>query len=271
MPPPSAPPPHAPANLLPLSVSVICKDNERTIGRTFDSVRGLASEIIVVDSGSTDGTLELAEQAGATIHRTDWPGFIEQQRRALALCAQPWILILDSDESIDDELAHAVRDAIEKDEPGILGYEINRKVYWNNTPLHHAWQPEWRLRLIRKNAATWGGYDPHYELHLLKEGRTGKLVGTMRHDAILSIGEFLERQVVHGRVAAKSLAANGTTGNVRKLVTSPIGAWFKMMFVRGAYKDGWRGWVAGSSVALAAIAKHAALLEITRSKGDDRE
>jgi len=258
-------------NPIPLSVAIICKDNADTIGRTFDSVKELASEIIVVDSGSTDSTLELAEQAGAKVHREGWAGYIKQKNRALGHCTQPWTLCLDSDESISHECASAIRDAIERDEQGTGGFEINRKVYWAGTPLHHAWQPEWRLRLVRTKHAQWGGYDPHDELRLTDNAHTNRLAGEMRHDAIDTIGEFLARQVAHGRTAAAALHATGKTTTVSKLVTSPVAAWAKMLIARRAYKDGWRGWAAASSVALATIAKHATLLELTRTSERDGE
>ncbi len=251
---------------LPLSVCVICKNNEATIGRTFDSVRGLASEIVVVDSGSTDRTLDLAREAGATIHNADWPGYIAQKNRALSLCTQPWILSLDSDESIDDECADAIRAVIQNDDASTGGHEINRRVYWDGVPMKHAWQPEWRLRLVRAGSAEWGGYDPHDELRLTDGASASRVQGEMRHDAIDTIGEFFARQVAHGRTAATALHAQGERGSVRALVTSPVAAWFKMLVVRGAYKDGWRGWAASSAVALASIAKHGCLLELTKSK-----
>ena len=261
----------APGDALPLSVCVICKDNEKTIARTFDSVRAIASEIVVVDSGSTDRTLELARNAGAIVHQTDWPGYIAQKNRALELCTMPWVLSLDSDESIDDECARALRDAIASDNPSVGGYEINRRVYWNGAPLRRAWQPEWRLRLVRAGTAAWDGYDPHDELRLTSGARTERLKGEMRHDAIDTIGEFLARQVAHGRTAARALHERGERGSVRALATSPLAAWFKMLVLRGAYKDGWRGWAASSSVALASIAKHACLLELTMTdKRTDR-
>src|SRR5690606_38535587 len=82
-----------------LSVAIVCRDNIGTIGRTVESVSGLADEIVAVDSGSTDGTIELLEAAGARVLHTDWKGHVATKQMALEACGREWILCLDSDES----------------------------------------------------------------------------------------------------------------------------------------------------------------------------
>lgn len=254
---------------LPLSVAIICRDNLGTIGRTIDSVRAIASQIVALDSGSTDGTLELLESRAVEVHRVDWPGHIAQKNRALDACTQPWTLSIDSDESLEPELIRAVREAIERNDPAIGGYEVNRRVWYAGRPLNYAWQPEWRLRLVRTGKARWGGYDPHDKLELtdasLRTARLapgGRAAGVMRHDAMPTVAEFLHRQIEHARIAARSYQGLGKRTSPMKLVTSPAGAWLRQMIARSAWRDGWRGWVAAGATAFAAGAKHAALLEL---------
>ncbi len=255
---------------LPLSVAIICKDNRDSIGRTLESVRGMAAQIIAVDSGSTDGTLDILRAHGCEIHHQPWLGHVRQKQAALDLCAEPWILSLDSDESLDDELARAIRFAIERDDDRIDGFEVNRKVWYAGDYLHHAWQPEWRLRLVRRHKARWTGYDPHDKLVLIEPPsaapRTGQLEGILRHDSIPTIADFLRKQVDHARTAANALSAQGQRTTPLRLVTSPIGAYLKQLIARRAYKDGWRGHVAAGATAAAALLKHIALLEATHSK-----
>jgi len=257
-----------PDNKLPLSVAVICKDAAKTIGRTLESVSEIASEIIVVDSGSTDGTIEIAERAGATVHREEWLGFENQKTLAKSHCTQPWYLSLDADESLDRTCADSIRRTIEQDDSTHDGFEVNRVVYWDGVRLRYAWQPEWKLRFARTESCTWAGGRVHESLELSDGSSPGRLGGIVRHDSIGSISDFLARQIAYGRLSAESLAERGERGSVRKLVSSPVGAWLKMLIARRAYKDGWRGWVAASSVALAAIAKHATLLELTRTHAE---
>lgn len=254
---------------LPLSIAIICKDNASIIGRTLDSVKGLAAQIVAVDSGSTDATLDILRSHGCDIHHQPWLGHVKQKQRALDLCAEPWILSLDSDESLDDELRRSVSFAIERNDESIGGYEVNRKVWYAGGYLNHAWQPEWRLRLVRKGMAHWTGYDPHDKLELRQEANgkrqgAGRLSGVLRHDSIPSMAEFLRKQVDHARIAAEALSAGGATTSLSRLITSPIGAYLKQMIARRAYKDGWRGHAAAGATAVATLLKHIILLEKTR-------
>lgn len=250
---------------LPLSVAIVCRDNEATIGRTLESVRGLAAEIVAVDSGSKDATIGLLEAAGARVVRHEWLGHIRTKQMALELCTHPWILSLDSDESLTERLRASVRTAVARDDAGVAAYEVNRKVWWEGGFLEHAWQPEWRLRLVRRGAAEWGGYDPHDAL--LPDpgkGRVERLDGDLRHDSFPTMADHLAAQVRHARVAAESYRRIGRRASVWRLITSPVGAWGKQMFVRQAWRDGWRGWCAASATAAATLMKHLILLELER-------
>jgi len=256
---------------LPLSVSIVCRDNERTIGRTLDSVRALAREVVAVDSGSTDATLDLLERAGARVIGQEWLGHIRQKQFAMEQCAQPWILHLDSDESLEPDLRASVRTALERDDPDVAGYEMNRKVWWGDRFLHHAWQPEWRLRLVRRGRAKWGGYDPHDALEIVRDAsgpaRVERLRGDMRHESFFTMAEHLRAQVRHAEVAARSYRRLGRRASVLRLTTSPAGAWLKQMVLKQAWRDGWRGWCAASATGAATLMKHLALLELERSGG----
>lgn len=248
---------------LPLSIAIICKDNARTIGRTLDSIRGLASEIIALDSGSTDSTIEMLRAAGADVRHQTWLGHVRQKQAALEACSQPWILSLDSDESLEPDLRRSIIDAVTADDPAVAGYEMNRKVWYAGRFLDHAWQPEWRLRLVRRGRARWGGYDPHDKLDLAPgaSGRIARLTGTLRHDSIITMRAFLARQASHAELAARGYIGMGRRGSAMQIITSPAGALLKQLVLRGAWRDGWRGWAASGATAAAALMKHIILLE----------
>ena len=255
------------AATLPLSVAVICRDNERTIGQTLDSVRGLARQIVVVDSGSTDGTLKLARTAGAEVVEQAWLGFGAQKNVAAKHCREPWILFLDSDESVEPNLAAAMREALKLDDPAIGGYEVNRAIVFAGRMMQHAWRPEWRLRLVRNGWAAWSDDRVHESLDFINAhagARIERLRGDLRHDAIPSITAHLAKQLEYAELGAADYIAKGRTGGVSSLVTSPIGAWAKQMLRRQAWRDGWRGWSAASISACATLMKHLVLLERTR-------
>lgn len=252
-----------------LSVAIVCKDNEATIARTLESVRELVrefgGEVVAVDSGSTDGTIALLEAHNARIIRSPWLGHVKTKQLALESCAGDWVLSLDSDESCEPELIESIRAAIVRDDRAVCAYELNRKVYYRGVPLNHAWQPEWRLRLVRRGACAWGGHDPHDVLAPVHAGaRTERLVGVLRHDSITTFAEFLVKQAAHSRTMAASLHAAGVRGSSFRLVASPVGAFFKQLIIKRAFLDGWPGWLAAACTAASALMKHAMLIELDR-------
>ncbi len=257
---------------LPLSVAIVCRDNEATIRRTLESVSGLASEVVALDSGSADGTIAILEEFGARVQRVAWQGHVRTKQLALQACSQPWVLALDSDESLTTALRESVARVVGGAAPEVGGFEINRKVWWRGSFLEHAWQPEWRLRLVRREWAAWGGSDPHDRLEVFRDGapaRVERIGGDLRHDAFATIGEFLDKQVKLSRIAAESAYREGRRGSAWALATRPVAAWAKQVVIKGAWRDGWRGWCAASAVGAAALMKHAMLLERTRA-GDER-
>jgi len=250
---------------LPLSIAIVCKNNEDTIGRTLESVRHLASEIVAVDSGSTDDTIPILQKAGATIIESDWLGHVATKQLALDHCTQDWVFCIDSDESLLSRLATHVERVVKT--PVAHGYTVNRKVYYRNKPLNYAWQPEWRLRLIKRGEFKWGGLDPHDQLQPIagRNPSIAQLQGSLRHDSIGDFATFLTKQAQHAETMARSMRREGRKGSVLRLALSPPGAFFKQLIVKQAWRDGWAGWVAASSTGIATAMKHATLLELTRA------
>lgn len=252
---------------LPLSVAIVCKNNASTIGRTLDSVKGLAAEIVAIDSGSTDDTIAMLEAAGARVIRSAWLGHVKTKQMALEQCTQPWVLCLDSDESVEPDLAREIVRVVgagsgpTSEAQSIDGYEVNRKIFYAGRFLNHTYQPEWRLRLVRKGAAAWGGLDPHDKLSLTSGARVARLSGDLRHDSWTTIADHLAKQVGHARTSAESLLREGRRTNGARLVVSTVGALFKQVVLRSAWRDGWRGLAAAGSAAAGTLMKHVILLE----------
>ena len=262
-----------------MSVAIVCRNSAATIGRTLESVRGLASEVVAVDSGSTDSTIELLEAHGARVIRSDWLGFVKTKQKALDLCAQPWVLSLDSDESVEPALAAEIRELLRADDPGVVAARVNRRVWYRGEPLRHAWQPEWRLRLVRRGKAAWGGLDPHDKLSPTEPGRVVDLGAdgwaddsgsdrdgcVLRHDSFVTFQEHFATQVRHATLMARSIEEAGGDAvrppGVLRPMTSCVGAVLKQVVLKGAWKDGRAGWLAAYSTGLAALVKHASRIE----------
>lgn len=256
---------------IPLSIAILCRDNEPTIGRTLDSLAGLGAEIVALDSGSTDGTLDLLERAGARIERIEWAGMARTRQMSLDACARPWVLCLDSDESLTPPLRENVERAMRQDDPAVGGYLVNRKVWWAGAFLEHTWQPEWRLRLVRREFASAQGDEPHDEIVLRAgAGRIERLAGDLRHDAIGDLHAFMRKQAALAQKAAIHMHGRGGRSGPLRLITSPIAAWTKQAILRGGWRDGWRGWCAASAVAASTLMKHAMLVERSNMRPEER-
>ena len=248
-----------------LSIAIVCKNNERTLPRVLEAVRPIVfstgGEIVAVDSGSTDGTIALLEAAGARVLRSVWLGHVKTKQFALEQCVSPWVLCLDSDEPPTAELAASIVRAVQEDNPAVVGYRVNRKIWYQGRPLEHAWQPEWRLRLVRKGRCHWTGRDPHDRMEPLDGGIVRDISGALRHDSFETFGEHLGKQVAHSRTAAASALAAGQRGSRLRLLTSPLGAFFKQIVLKQAWRDGIPGWLAAGTAATGALMKHMMLLE----------
>jgi hypothetical protein len=269
----TAPAPHVPDRPL-LAVALICKDAARTIERTLEAVCGWADDVIALDSGSTDGTLEILERFGVRIERVVWQGFVRTRQASIDAARCDWVLCLDADESPDEAMKGSIdqflkrAQAKERDgQPGPAGATINRKIWYRGVALHHAWQPERRLRLIHRARAHSGGLDPHAELVPNDAGaELGEVSGTLRHDGFVTFAEQLAKDLGYARTMAASLHARGVRGSRTRIITSPIGAFAKQMLIKHAWRDGWPGWCAAASTAAATLAKHICLVELSHAR-----
>lgn len=255
-----------------LSAAIVCKNNERSIGRTIESLKGLCDEIVAVDSGSTDRTIEMLEAAGAKVIRSAWLGHIKTKQMALEACGGAWVLCIDSDESVQPDLAASIKRAIEQagDDRGVGGFMVNRKVYYQGVALNYAWQPEWRCRVVRHGAARWGGIDPHDVLSVQPGcGDTRKLAGTLRHDSFETFLEQLGKQVRYARIQAEGMMREGYRTNPltpMRLLVSPPAAFLKQLVLKRAMLDGRAGWMAAACAGAQALMKQVALMELSQER-----
>lgn len=221
-----------------LAVALTAMNNMRTLPEVFDSIAGLAQRMVMIDSGSTDGSREFAEAQGCTVIHRGYPGPAPQVRFACeqALPAH-WILWLDSDESLDPELRAAVERVLQDDDPGVSGYMINRKLRYQGALLSHMLQPEWRLRLFRpEHTQIVGKYD-RFHPKAESSGRVLQLPGFCIHDSYLDLEDALAR----GRGYGRRVAGLDRRGRWRDLVGSVLDVVLRHLFRQQAWRDGRRG------------------------------
>lgn len=242
--------------------AAICTHNSmRTIPRVIDSLHDLANRIIVIDSGSTDGTVEHCMAKGCEVMRLDWQGMLVQRRRCLeAASGARWILLLDSDESLEPSLRAAVRDMLVNDDAAIDAFEVRRKVHFEGAWMHHTFQPEFRLRLVRGGRGRVIGSGPDRSgIHdqIVVPGRVGRLDGVLRHTSWRDQRDFWERSVRYALDAAR----NGERGGrVIDVLLRPPMAFLKQYLLRSGWRDGRRGFLLAFMLSVGNAMKQATLL-----------
>ena len=244
---------------LPISVAIVTLNEEANLPRCLESVRAIAAEIVIIDSGSTDRTQEIAQEFNARFETVAWSGFIAQKNRALDACTQPWVLFLDADEALSPELAASLKALFENGEPQADGYGLNRRTWYLGAWIWHAWYPEWRLRLLRRGTGRWGGMDPHASLEF--SGGAARLEGDLLHYSFRDLQDHLQRTIRYARTMADSYAARGRKFRWYYLVLSPWIAVAKHLILKQGWRDGWRGWIISIVRGIDCFAKYAFLLE----------
>ena len=215
---------------------------------------------MVVDSHSTDRTRDIARSYGAKVYEEDWKGYVAQKNSALRKCTKEWILCLDADEVVSEELKRSILEELQ--DPKADGYLVNRRTYYLGKFLKYVWQPEWRLRLVRRDAQpVWVGEDPHDRLEI--KGKTKKLKGDLLHFSYKSLIDHVHRSVRYSRIAAEN---RYRSYNKRFLVFDiwirPLWTFVKFYLIKGGFLDGWRGFVASVISSFYTFLKYAFILEL---------
>jgi glycosyltransferase involved in cell wall biosynthesis len=249
-----------------VSACIIAKDEAKRIAECVKSV-AFCDEVVVLDSGSTDGTQDLARAAGARVIDTDWPGFVAQKNRAAAAAAHDWVLSIDADERVDDRLRAAIERLRAGPEPDVAAYEMTRHVFTLGRWIDHGgWFPEWRVRLFDRRRATWGGTDPHDRIET--SGRVARLSeGEIEHYTYDSISDHLAQIDRFTTIAAREKLAKGDRASLASMLFRPPWRSFRMYVLRLGFLDGRAGFVLAVLAGYYVFLKYAKVWESTRAGG----
>ena len=249
-----------------LTVAIIACNEEDRIPSVLDAVSSLASEIVVVDSGSTDRTVELCRQRGVKVFHHEWEGFTRQKNLLLQYCTGDWILYLDADEVITEELRLEISESISQS--NLSGFYINRKTFYLGRTLNHAWQPNYRLRLVRKDShPLWIGGMVHERLTI--EGKTGHLQQALIHYSYRNISDHMMRTVKYAELSAADYASRGKRSSILKLIYKPFFAFLRAFFLKKGLLDGFPGFIASCSSSFYVFLEYANLYAMERQKEDE--
>jgi len=226
-----------------LSAILITRDEEANLRDCLASL-SFAREIVVVDSGSTDATVAIAEAAGARVVRTpDWPGFGPQKNRALALATQPWVLSIDADERVTealrDEILSVVRGPAES---GPAAWDMPRRSsYCGRFMAHSGWYPDRVLRLFRRGTARFS--DDVVHERLVAEGSVGHLRSDLLHYSFPDLETVLDKVNRYSTAGARRMQARGREASLGSAVAHGLWAFLRTYVLQRGFLDGRLGFV----------------------------
>jgi glycosyltransferase involved in cell wall biosynthesis len=227
-----------------LSVVLIAQNEERTLPRTLKSVMPLVrdskGEIIVVDSGSTDRTVEIAESYGAKVFVEPWKGFAAQKNSAMNKASMDWVLQLDADEALEPELV-AEMEVVLNDGAAMRGFWIPRKNFFLSRWIKHGgFYPDPKLRLVRRGAGQFEEYGAHPTMRV--NGPTGRLSHALLHDAYPTLRGYIDHMNSYSSMGAEVALAKRDRGfSVADIVIRPALTFIYNYFMRFGFLDGREG------------------------------
>jgi glycosyltransferase involved in cell wall biosynthesis len=250
-----------------ISIALITLNEEANLPRTLESVKPLVrdgqGEIIVVDSGSTDRTLEIARSHGAKIFIEEWKGFAAQKNSAMGKASGDWILQLDADEALGEELAEEINR--ELDESGsLVGFWIPRKNFFLGRWIKHGgFYPDPKLRLVRRGAGKFEEYGAHPTIKV--NGPTGTFKHALIHNAYPTLRGYIDHMNSYSSSGAEVAVAKGHRGfNLLNIVLRPKLTFLYNYIFRLGFLDGREGFLLHLYHAVYVSWKYAKAWELAR-------
>jgi glycosyltransferase involved in cell wall biosynthesis len=242
-----------------LSVVVISKNEEKRIAECLASV-AWADEIVVVDSGSTDATCEIARRHGATVHDIPWKGFGPQKQAAVELATHDWILNIDCDERVTDELGAELRTLLERT-PGHPAYSVPRRTFLGDKEIRHGgWSPDRTLRLFDRKRARFSDDLVHEKV--VVQGVSADCEHALLHYSFAGTGPLLAKLNQYTDLWAQQNYQAGKRCSALDLFIRPPVAFLKAFVVKAGFLDGADGLVVAVSNATNVFYKYAKLREL---------
>jgi glycosyltransferase involved in cell wall biosynthesis len=222
---------------LPLTVAIIALNAAAQIEPCLASV-AFAGEVVVVDSGSTDGTGEIARRHGARVETREWLGFGRQKQLAVSLARHDWVLCLDVDERVSEPLARAIEAAVRGNRYHAWRM-ARRNRFLGRWLAHGEGYPDWSLRLFHRAHAGWSNDDVHEAV--LTTAQVGSLEGDLLHESAEDIATYIAKQNRYSTLHAQALYRQGVRASYWRLLASPLARFVKFYLLRLGFLDGGPG------------------------------
>lgn len=247
---------------IPLSVAIITKNEETNLRSCLQSIV-FADQIVIVDSGSTDATLQIAEEFGCEIYRESWYGFGPQKQIAIDKCRNPWILVLDADERIPSETAEVIKNIINNPNVKESGFSFPRKNFFQGCWIKHAgWWPDRIVRLFRKKAGRMTKSAVHEAVEV--DGLIGDLDVPIEHFTESRLSNILQKIDKYSSLGAEEAFREGKRSSAISAFFRAFLTFVQDYILRGGVLDGMPGLTLAVTDSVNKFFKYAKLSELTR-------
>lgn len=250
----------------PISAVIITYNEEKNIERCILSLQKVADEIVVVDSYSEDMTERISVRLGVKFYTHPFDGYKEQKNYAVSLASHEWILSLDADEALSEELEESILK--EKSSLSYDGYIFNRLNRYCGTWIKHSnWYPDRKLRLFRKSGGEWKGINPHDHFVLTSGYRSKRLKGDILHFVLDTYEEHIDKANNFSSIAAREYFLLGKKTNPVSMTLRMIWRFIKTFFLKRGFLDGYNGFVISSLSAYTSFLKYLKLKQLYLEEG----
>ena len=243
-----------------LSAIVVCFNEERNIAACLESLRW-CDEIVVVDSFSTDRTVEIARQYTHRVIQRPWEGYGKQKAFAHSQASREWVLLVDADERVSPGLRSEIRQALAHDKGRYDGYLVPRLVFYLGRWWRRGeWFPDYNIRLFRRDHATWHGSDLHERI--LINGEVRRLLNPLHHFPYRNIDDHIQRINRYTSIAAAELRKKGQPWRLTDALFRPLFRFFKSYILKRGFLEGFAGFYVAASSAVYVFLRYAKLWEL---------
>jgi glycosyltransferase involved in cell wall biosynthesis len=246
----------------PLSVVIICKNEEKIIGRTIKSVQGITNDIVCVDTGSTDNTISIIKTNGARVLEMHWEGYGKTKNKALAAAQHDWILMLDADEPVDDTLKQSILQLKLDDEKVV--YSLSFRNYYAGKRIYFGeWgRRESHIRLFNRKVTSWNDVDIHEQVLIPIGVKVLPLKGYVQHYTADNYEEYMQKTINYAMLSGKKYFEEGKTPSYFKIYLSPLFSFLYNYFFRLGFLDGREGFLIARTTAIYTFLKYSKLREL---------
>ena len=250
-----------------LSVAMIVKNEASDLAQCLDTVKDWVDEIVILDSGSTDETEQIARRYGAKFYQnTDWQGFGKQRQSAQQYVTCDYVLWLDADERVSPELRDAIQCAVKKNEEKTV-YQLSRlSEVFGRQIRHSGWYPDYVIRLYKTAFTRYGDELVHEKVHLPEGAVVKKLSGDLYHYTYKDIHHYLVKSAAYAKAWAQQKQADGKRAGLFDGVSHAIGCFVKMYLLKAGFLDGKQGFLLAVLSAHSTFVKYADLWLRTKDK-----